>query len=138
MSITSGNCTPVSAEQYMEHFRLRPEKTEELAHHFATSEYYNWQGDAPKVSALKCINVFLWFASNEAACFRNVSDRFKITKSTLFKTIRRVTVFLSNLSQEVITWSTDAVHLSSGCWDISEILLTLVKWLLTYKSTSIE
>ncbi|KAK9888415.1 hypothetical protein WA026_000664 [Henosepilachna vigintioctopunctata] len=57
-----------SAEEYMEHFRLRPEKTEELAHRFATSGYYNWQeGDAPKVSAPKCITVFSWFASNEAA-----------------------------------------------------------------------
>ncbi|KAK9882327.1 hypothetical protein WA026_020447 [Henosepilachna vigintioctopunctata] len=97
-----------SAEQYMEHFRLRPEKTEELAHRFATSEYHNWQErDAPKVSALKCITVFLWFASNEAASFRNLSDRFNITKSTLFEIIRRVTVLLSNLSQEVITWPTD-------------------------------
>ncbi|KAK9869226.1 hypothetical protein WA026_002978 [Henosepilachna vigintioctopunctata] len=110
-----------SVEQYMEHFRLRPEKTEELVHLFATSQYYNWQeGDALKVSALKCITVFLWFASDEAVSFRDVSDRFNITKSTLFKIIRRVTVFLNNLSQEVITWPTDAekkeieVHFSAN------------------------
>ncbi|KAK9882424.1 hypothetical protein WA026_021457 [Henosepilachna vigintioctopunctata] len=57
-----------SAEQYMEHFRLRPEKTEELAHRFATSEFYNWKEEnAPKVSALKCR--FLWFAGF-ILCFR--------------------------------------------------------------------
>ncbi|KAK9881374.1 hypothetical protein WA026_016265 [Henosepilachna vigintioctopunctata] len=30
-----------NAEQYMEHFRLSPEKTEEMARRFATSGYYN-------------------------------------------------------------------------------------------------
>lgn len=72
----------LSNEQYIEHFRLTREITEDLANRFANSEYYKWQeGDAEK---LKYISVFLWYAANEAASFRDVADRFCITKSSLF------------------------------------------------------
>ncbi|KAJ8983616.1 hypothetical protein NQ317_004254 [Molorchus minor] len=46
------------------------------------------------------MTVFLWFVANEAASYRDVSDRFNISKSTLFKIVRRVTIFPSNLSPE--------------------------------------
>lgn len=97
-----------SAEQFIEHFRLCKEMTQELALRFANSQFYHWQeGDSTKVTALKCTTVFLWFVANEAASFRDVSDRFDISKNTLFKIVRRVTNFISNLSAEVITWPTN-------------------------------
>ncbi|KAJ8972776.1 hypothetical protein NQ314_000044 [Rhamnusium bicolor] len=64
------------------------------------------KGNSPKISALKLITVFLWFVGNEAASFRDVADRFSITKSSLLKIIRKATYFLSNLSREVIRWQT--------------------------------
>ncbi|KAL1491048.1 hypothetical protein ABEB36_011704 [Hypothenemus hampei] len=97
-----------SDELYIQHFRLTREMSEDLANRFADSEYYTWQeGDSEKVTPLKYIVVFLWFAANEATSFREVSDRFHITKSTLFKIVRRVTFFLSNLSPEIIKWPED-------------------------------
>lgn len=97
-----------SDEQYVKHFRLTRQLTEELANRYANSEYYKWQeGDSEKVTPLKYVTVFLWFAANEAASFRDVSDRFNISKSTLFKIVRRVTYFLSNISHEIIKWPTN-------------------------------
>ncbi|KAJ8966433.1 hypothetical protein NQ314_003531, partial [Rhamnusium bicolor] len=40
--------------------------TEKLANRFDNSEYHKWQeGDSEKVTPLKYITVFLWFAANE-------------------------------------------------------------------------
>lgn len=67
---------------------------EELADRYAVSEHYNWQqGDADKVTPLKCVTIFCWFTANEAACYRDVSDRFHVAKSALFKIVRRMTIF---------------------------------------------
>lgn len=97
-----------NGEQFTEHFRLTREMAEELANQYANSNYYNWQiGDSEKITPFKSIAVFLWFAANEATSFRDVSDRFNITKSTLFKIVRRVAYFLSNLSPTVIKWPDD-------------------------------
>lgn len=92
----------------MNHFRLTRGITEDLANRFGESEFYKWQeGGAEKLTPLKSITIFLWFAANEATSFRDVSDRFCISKSTLFKVVRRVTYFLSNLSPGIITWPDD-------------------------------
>lgn len=95
-------------QQYLEHFRISSEVMDQLSDRYEASEYYHHQeGDSQKISPLKSLTVFLWFASNEAASFRVVADRFGITKSSLHKIVRRVTYFLSNLSVEVIKWPTN-------------------------------
>lgn len=92
-------------EQYQEHFRLSRRKTAELAQQFEASEYFHHQeGDSQKISAEKFITTFLWFAGHEASSFRDVADRFNMTKSSLHKIVTRVTYFLSNLSPEIIKW----------------------------------
>lgn len=48
--------------------------------------------------------VFCWFATHEAASFRDVADRFNIALSTLHLIIENVARFLSFKSNEVITW----------------------------------
>nr|CAI5817200.1 unnamed protein product [Callosobruchus analis] len=89
----------------MRHFRISRELTEHLADRFAQSHYFHYQeGDSEKVTPLKCVTIFLWFAENEAVTYRDVADRFALSKSTLFKIVNRVTRFLSNLSPEVIQW----------------------------------
>lgn len=94
-----------SEEQYQQHFRVSRTVSEQIADRFEMSNYFHHQeGDSQKVSPLKYITVFLCFSGNEAASFRDVADRFNISKSTLYKIIRRVSYFLSNLSSEVITW----------------------------------
>lgn len=94
-------------EYYLQHFRVNRGVTQQLADQFEVSEYFHHhQGDSEKITPLKFITVFLWFAGNEAASFRDVADRFNISKSSLHKIVRRVTYFLSNLSPEIITWPT--------------------------------
>ncbi|KAL1489224.1 hypothetical protein ABEB36_014157 [Hypothenemus hampei] len=97
-----------SEQQYREHFRIGRQLTQQLANQFEVSEYYHYQeGDSEKITALKFITVFLWYAGSEAGSFRDVADRFDISKSSLYKIIRRVTYFLSNLSPQVIKWPTN-------------------------------
>lgn len=52
--------------------------------------------------------VFLWFIGHESIGFRDVSDRFNIAEASLHRIIRRISVFLSNLSPQVISWPTEA------------------------------
>lgn len=93
--------------QYFEHFRISRYMTQQLANQFELSEYFNYQeGNAEKISSLKFMCVFLWYAGNEASSFRDVADRFNISKSSLHKVISRVTYFLSNLSPQIIKWPT--------------------------------
>lgn len=95
-------------KQYLEHFRVSREITQQLAEQFEHSEYYNYQeGDSEKISPLKFVTAFLWFSSNEAVSYRVVADRFNISKSSLHKIIRRVSYFLSNLFPQVIKWPGD-------------------------------
>ncbi|KAI4455750.1 hypothetical protein MML48_9g00000302 [Holotrichia oblita] len=73
-------------QQHIEHLCISRNVTQELANQFETSEYYHHQeGDSEKISPLKAITVFLWFAANEAASFRDVADRFDIAKRSLHK-----------------------------------------------------
>lgn len=44
---------------------------------------------------------------HEAASFRDVADRFCITISSLYRTLRRVIFSLSNLSPQIIKWPTE-------------------------------
>lgn len=97
-----------SNQQFANHFRVSRHIAEQLANRFGNSEYFHHQEcDSVKVTPLKFITVFLWFAANESISYRDVADRFNISKSTLFKILRRVTNFLSNLSPEIIVWPTE-------------------------------
>lgn len=97
-----------SDQQFMGHFRISRDLATQLSDRYEASQYYNYQkGDSEKIGPLKTILAFLWFASNEAATFRDVSDRFGITISSLHKIVKRVTHFLSNMSVEVIKWPTN-------------------------------
>ncbi|KAL1487869.1 hypothetical protein ABEB36_015519 [Hypothenemus hampei] len=88
--------------QYKEHFRISRRVTEELTKRYEMSEYYHHQeGNSPKISGLKQVTIFLWFA---VSSFSIVADRFNISKSFLFKIIHRVTDFMSNLSIDFIKW----------------------------------
>ncbi|CAH1997027.1 unnamed protein product [Acanthoscelides obtectus] len=91
---------------YFDYFRMSRQKTEYLAEKFAVSQYFSVgrEGDSEKISALKFITVFLWYAGNEACSNRDVADRFNISGSSLHKIIKRLTYFLSNLAPEVIRW----------------------------------
>ncbi|KAJ8916387.1 hypothetical protein NQ315_014597 [Exocentrus adspersus] len=46
----------------------------------------------------------LWFVGYQTGSFRDVADRFNVTISSLNRIIRRVSVFLSNMSQAIIVW----------------------------------
>lgn len=97
-----------SDDQFINHFRISRELATQLSNRYETSGHYHYQeGDSMKITPLKTILAFLWFAGNQAATFRDVSDRFGITISSLHKIVRRVTYFLSNLSVEVIKWPTN-------------------------------
>ncbi|XP_030745146.1 putative nuclease HARBI1 [Sitophilus oryzae] len=97
-----------SNELFLDHFRVSRHVAMSIADKFANSIYYstNRSGCYGKLSAQDVIYIFLWFAGHQTASYRDVGDRFDVTISTIFRIIRRVTYFLSNLSPEVITWPT--------------------------------
>ncbi|CAH1379195.1 unnamed protein product, partial [Tenebrio molitor] len=93
---------------FLEHFRVSRHVASEIAERFAVSIYYKTHGGCyGQLSPLNVIYVFLWFAGHQTASFRDVADRFDVTISTLFRIIRRVTYFLSNLSPLIIKWPSD-------------------------------
>lgn len=92
-------------EEYFGHFRVRRHITQSLSEKFENSQYFTYHaGGNGKLSASKIMHIYLWYVGHETASFRDVSDRFDITVSTLFTIIRRVTNFISNLANDVIKW----------------------------------
>lgn len=94
-------------KEFIEHFRVGPDTANSIAERFAASEYYKSQaGPYGKLTPLQHTYVFLWYAGHQTSSYRDVADRFNVTISALFRVLKRMTYFLSNLSLEVITWPT--------------------------------
>ncbi|KAJ4429054.1 hypothetical protein ANN_26050 [Periplaneta americana] len=54
----------------------------------------------------KTVLIFLWYIGHQTSSFRDVADRFDIAISSMHRVIRRVAIYLSNLSPQVIKWPT--------------------------------
>ncbi|XP_049945149.1 putative nuclease HARBI1 [Schistocerca serialis cubense] len=94
---------------FLEHFRVRRHIAEYIAEKYRNSAYYNHQaGGNGKLIPLQQILIFLWFAGHETDTFRNVSERFSISASTLCNIVKRVSHFISNEYVGVIKWPSAA------------------------------
>ncbi|XP_072400223.1 uncharacterized protein [Diabrotica undecimpunctata] len=94
-----------SNQEFFEHFRVSKQVASNLSEKFKNSTHFSHQmGEFGKITALQYVLVYLWFAGYEAASYRDVSDRFNISLSSLRKIIVRMTYFLSNLAPEIIQW----------------------------------
>lgn len=94
-------------KEFAEHFKVPRNLIVDLALEFEDSEYYpKKETGLPRIGAEKCLFVFVWYTTHEAASFRDVSDRFNIAVSTLHIIIYNVAHFLSYKSDQIITWPT--------------------------------
>lgn len=94
-------------DEFLEHFKVPREILNNLAQEFQQSEFYPKKDTGMlRLSPEKCLWTFCWYATHEAASFRDVSDRFNIAISTLYNIIGKVGLFLSHKSPTVITWPT--------------------------------
>ncbi|XP_073848607.1 uncharacterized protein isoform X1 [Musca autumnalis] len=106
--------TKYTEEEFKMHFRISRTMFNTLCSMFADSEYYKNLRADKRMSSEDHLAIFLWFAGHEASCFRDISDRFNVTISTVSRTITRVTNFLSRLSPQVIKWPTDEEKAASS------------------------
>lgn len=96
-------------KEFLDQFKVPRALLSKLSTDFESSDFFS-KADTGflRVPAEKCMWVFCWYASHEAASFRDVSDRFNIALSTLHNIIVNVTLFLSNKAKDIITWPTEA------------------------------
>lgn len=94
-----------NSQEFFEHFRVSREVFHNISQQYAESEIFKYQSGAyGKVSAQQQTLIFLWFAGHATASFTDVSDRFDISKGTLFNIIDRLTRFLSGIAGQIIVW----------------------------------
>lgn len=94
-----------SENTFKEHFRLSRPLVNRITEMFTNSDYCpKYLSGRENISAEKHILIFCWFAGHQTASFSDASDRFNVTRSTLYKVISRCTLFLSEMPREVITW----------------------------------
>lgn len=93
-----------TGEEFVKQFRISKELFATLTTRYEQCDSYKRLRDDKRLSAAKSLAVFLWFAGNEASSFRDLSDRFNLTASSVSRVIDRVTMFISSLSPEVIKW----------------------------------
>lgn len=76
-----------------------------------------------KLGLWKQFLVFLWFSGNECTTFRDVSDRFGITISSLHKIVKRVTEF-SNMSAMCL----QCLQYVCGCYKVANWRRKNLNW----------
>ncbi|XP_050309684.1 uncharacterized protein LOC126745745 [Anthonomus grandis grandis] len=92
-------------EVFFEHFRLRRETATHISNRFETSPYFNSQiGQYGNIAALHQVLIYLWYMGHQTSRFRDVADIFDVTISSINRILHRVTMFLSDLSPQIIQW----------------------------------
>lgn len=91
-------------EEFRRHFRICRSLFDTLCQNFLSSEIYKELRVDKRLTPQKHMAVFLWFAGHEACSFRDLADRFDISLSSASRIINRVTMFLSNLSPQLVKW----------------------------------
>ncbi|XP_018045619.1 PREDICTED: putative nuclease HARBI1 [Atta colombica] len=90
------------------HFRLSRKIADELIARFEKSDIFTSLKERVRygpITSEKCILSYLWFLGHEGG-YRDVSDRFDITRNTLHTIITRVTKFLMQLASQTIKFPT--------------------------------
>ncbi|XP_017469591.1 PREDICTED: uncharacterized protein LOC108361483 [Rhagoletis zephyria] len=93
--------------EFKMHFRISKELFLNLSAKFEESDIYKRLRVDKRLPGKTNMAVFLWFAGHEACSFRDLSDRFNISLSTVSRMVNRTTMFISSLSPEVIRWPTE-------------------------------
>lgn len=93
--------------EFKTHFRISKDLFQALSNRFQESEIYQNLRPDKSLPATTYMAVFLWFAGHEACSFRDISDRFNISISSVSRVVEKITLFLSSLSPEVIKWPSD-------------------------------
>ncbi|KAJ8915701.1 hypothetical protein NQ315_000635 [Exocentrus adspersus] len=98
-----------SDEVFFEHFRLSKDTTQRIGEKYSTSQYFHdGSGQYGKLSAWHQVLIFLWYIGHQTASYRDVGDRFNVTISSVNRIVQRLTLFLSNLSIDIIKWPNEA------------------------------
>ena len=94
-------------EEFKCSFRISRNVFECLEEKFKNCSIFTSLDISKTTSAGKHLAVFLWMAGHEACSYRDLSDRFNLSLSTIHEIIVRCTLFLSNLSEEIIRWPSE-------------------------------
>lgn len=96
-----------SLSTFREHFRPTAETFEELVCELANCPEIplgHSHGGRPPISIDKQLLIFLWFLGTQE-CVRSISDRFNVTKSSVYVSCRRVCdAIKNNLAEHLIKW----------------------------------
>ncbi|XP_036342426.1 protein ANTAGONIST OF LIKE HETEROCHROMATIN PROTEIN 1-like [Rhagoletis pomonella] len=89
------------------HFRISKELFLNLSAKFEESDIYKSLRVDKQLPGTTNMAVFLWFAGHEACSFRDLSNRFNISLSSVSRIVNRTTMFISSLSPEETRWPTE-------------------------------
>lgn len=95
-------------EEFLRHFRVKRELFAMLTKRYEAHRLYQELRHDKRLPATKQMLIFLWFAGHEACSFRDLSDRFDVSISSVSRVIARVTTFVSELADEVFVWPNSA------------------------------
>ncbi|KAK5648074.1 hypothetical protein RI129_002966 [Pyrocoelia pectoralis] len=96
-----------SDDEFKAHFRMNPSTAYKIIDLLKDSQHIPSHKDGRgKISAEKAFLIALWYLSNDET-FREVSDRFNVTLSSVHRSLNRVLQFLLSLKTVVIRWPTD-------------------------------
>ncbi|KAJ8910922.1 hypothetical protein NQ315_014256 [Exocentrus adspersus] len=95
------------------HFRMERSTVNKLIDMYGSQCVPLHSGGWPKVNPEKAVLMGLWFLSNTET-FRQISDRFGITMSCAYNTIKKVIQFIVKMSNNYIKWPTESEGLENS------------------------
>ncbi|KAJ8930572.1 hypothetical protein NQ314_016612 [Rhamnusium bicolor] len=93
--------------EFIQHFRVGRQVANKINYSFKNSDYFKyWQsGSNDKISAISQIPInFPVVCWTQTSSFRDIGDRFNFSINSLYRIIRRLIYFLSNMTPEIIKW----------------------------------
>ncbi|KAJ8930015.1 hypothetical protein NQ314_017244 [Rhamnusium bicolor] len=91
--------------EFIQHFRVSRQVANKIGDSFKNSDYFKYQsGSNDKISAIGQVLILLWFAGHQKSAFRDVEDRFNLLISSMYRIVRRLIYFLSNMAPEIAKW----------------------------------
>lgn len=96
-----------SDEEFIRFFRLLRDMFNNIAEQYEQSDVFeNIAAQRLVTSSAKSLAIFIWFCGHECVSYRNISNLFNVSISTVHSIIRRTISFLSSLATRYIGWPT--------------------------------
>ncbi|KAI4468221.1 ribosome biogenesis protein [Holotrichia oblita] len=92
--------------EFKQHFRMKRSSMQEIIDSYNLTMKHSGAG-RPQLTAEKSVFMTVWYVAN-MECFRQISDRFGVTLSCAYNSVKNVLQHIVSIRKQYIKWPTEA------------------------------